>query len=31
MRKMMKQMSGGKKKAMQQMQQMFGGKTNLPF
>ena len=32
MRKMMKQMSGGgKKQAMQQMQQMFGGKTNLPF
>ena len=32
MRKMMKQMSGGgKKQAMQQMQQMFGGKAGMPF
>ncbi len=32
MKKMMKQMSGGgKKQAMQQMQQMFGGKANLSF
>ena len=32
MKKMMKQMAGGgKKQAMQQMQQMFGGKAGMPF